>query len=167
MRLLRIAAESAAGGEGCVVTVTGDPGIGKSCLLEAFTREIGPDTLVLEGRCSYVEGVPPYYPWVEVISSYIHSADPVMQDGVISEHAAVIGEVVPVVREAYGNLTKPASLERPDSARFRFFQSVAAVLKEAAGKHGLIIILHDLHWVDRSSAALLSYILGEISEAPL
>ena len=167
MRLLKIAAESAARGEGCVITVTGDPGIGKTCLLETFAREIGSDTRVLEGHCSYVEGAPPYFPWVEIISSYINATEPAMLESVLGEHAAVIAEVVPAVRKALGKVEKPTPLERPDSAQFRFFHSVAIVLKEAAKKNGLLIILHDLHWVDKSSAALLGYILGELGKAPL
>ena len=71
MRRLTFLAEDLIRGRGCVATVTGDPGIGKSYLLETFVSEISAEVPVLEGRCSYVEGAPPYHPWVEIISSYI------------------------------------------------------------------------------------------------
>lgn len=167
MRQLRTAAEDAANGRGCVVTVTGDPGIGKSCLLEAFAREISASAMVLEGRCSYAEGVPPYFPWVQIISGYVSAAEPAVLRTVMGDRSSVIAEVVQPVREALGELEAPVPLEHPGSARFRFFQSVAAILKRAAENRTLVVILHDLHWVDRPSAALLSYLLGEIEDAPL
>jgi DNA-binding CsgD family transcriptional regulator/tetratricopeptide (TPR) repeat protein len=167
MRQLKTAAEDAANGRGCVVTVTGDPGIGKSRLLEAFAREVSAGALVLEGRCSYAEGAPPYFPWVQIISGYVSATEPELLRTVMGEHSSVIAEVVQPVRGALGDLEAPVPLEEPGSSRFRYFQSVAAILKRAAENRTLVVILHDLHWVDKPSAALLSYLLGEIEEAPL
>jgi predicted ATPase/DNA-binding CsgD family transcriptional regulator len=167
MRRLKTAAEAAAQGQGCVVTVTGDPGIGKSRLLEEFAGEISNSALVLEGRCSYAEGAPPYFPWVQIITAYVRATKPELLRRVMGEHSSVIAEVVPPVREALGELQAPVPLEHPGSARFRFFQSVAAILRRAAEKRPLVIVLHDLHWVDAPSTALLGYLLGEIEKARL
>jgi DNA-binding CsgD family transcriptional regulator/tetratricopeptide (TPR) repeat protein len=167
MRQLKTAAEDAANGQGCVVTVTGDPGIGKSRLLETFAREVSTGSLVLGGRCSYAEGAPPYLPWVQVISGYVSATESELLRTVMGGHSSVIAEVVQPVREALGELEAPVPLEQPGSARFRFFQSVASILKRAAENRTLIVILHDLHWVDKPSSALLTYLLGEIAEAPL
>ncbi len=145
MRQLQTAAEAAAGGQGCVVTVTGDPGIGKSRLLEEFAGKISSRARVLEGRCSYAEGAPPYYPWVQVIAGYVSAARPAPLRRVLGEHASVIAEVVQPVGEALGELAAPVPLEHPGSARFRFFQSVAAVLRRVAEERTLVVLLHDLH----------------------
>lgn len=167
MRQLKTAAGEAARGRGCVVTVTGDPGIGKSRLLEAFVAEVGTDVQVLEGRCSFAEGAPPYLPWAQIINGYVSAAEPTQLRAVMGEHSPVIADVVRSVREALGGPETPVPLEQPGSARFRFFQSVAAVLKRAAETRPLVVILHDLHWVDRPSGALLKYLLGELQAAPL
>lgn len=167
MRHLKIAAEAAAHGRGCVVTVTGDPGIGKSRLLEEFAGEISDRALVLEGRCSYAEGAPPYFLWVQIITGYVEATKPDTLRRVMGENSSVIAEVVQPVREALGELQGPVPLEHPGSARFRFFQSVAAILRRAAEKRTLVIVLHDLHWVDSPSAAMLGYLLGEIEKSRL
>ena len=165
MRRLKTAAEAAAHGQGCVVTVTGDPGIGKSRLLDEFAGEISDRALVLEGRCSYAEGAPPYFPWAQIITGYVRATKPELLRRVIGEHSSVIAEVIPSVREALGELQAPVPLDHPGSARFRFFQSVSAILRKAAEKRTLVLVLHDLHWVDSASAALLGYLLGEIERA--
>jgi len=167
MRRLKTAAEAAARGQGCVVTVFGDPGIGKSRLLQEFAREISDQALVLEGRCSYAEGAPPYFPWVQIITRYVRATKPALLRRVMGEHSSVIAEVVPPVGEALGELRSPVPLEHPGSARFRFFQSVATSLGRAAERRTLVIVLQDLHWVDAPSAALLGYLLGEIEKARL
>jgi DNA-binding CsgD family transcriptional regulator/DNA replicative helicase MCM subunit Mcm2 (Cdc46/Mcm family) len=167
MQRLQAATEVAARGQGCVVTVTGDPGIGKSRLLEEFVGEISHRALVLEGRCSYVEGAPPYFPWVQVITGIVRATKPEVLRKVMGGFSSVLAEVVPPVREALGKLQAPVPLEHPGSARFRFFQSVVAILRRVAEKRTLVLVLHDLHWVDPPSAALLGYLLGEIERARL
>ena len=167
MRRLKTAAEVADHGQGCVVTVTGDPGIGKSRLLEEFACEISGRALVLEGRCAYAEGAPPYFPWVQIITGYVRATKPELLRRVMGEHSSVIAEVVQPISEVLGEIQPPVPLEHPGSARFRFFHSVAAILRRAAEKRTLVIVLHDLHWVDSPSAALLSYLLVEIEKARL
>jgi len=167
LQQLQTAAEVAARGEGCVVTVTGDPGIGKSRLMAEFARKIGDRARVLEGRCSYAEGAPPYFPWVQMIAGYAKAARPALLRRVLGDHASVIAEVVKPVGKALGELAAPVPLEHPGSARFRFCQSVAAVLKRVAEERVLVVLLHDLHWADAPSAALLAHFLGEIESARL
>jgi hypothetical protein len=77
MRLLREAADRAVHGEGGVVFLYGEAGIGKTRL----TRELGAyarlrGMQVLYGRCPALfrmDGVPPYVLWSEVIKDYLHS----------------------------------------------------------------------------------------------
>ncbi len=52
-------------GRATAVVVTGEPGIGKTRLVEAFAARRGVE--VRWGRCSQVGGAPPYWPWQQVL----------------------------------------------------------------------------------------------------
>jgi len=64
---LRRALEIAAGGEGQVVGLAGDPGLGKSRLALEFRRLAEPDTTVLEGRCLSYGASIAYLPLFELV----------------------------------------------------------------------------------------------------
>ena len=67
---LRSAIDRACVGEGGAALVTGEPGIGKSRLLEEATRDCASRGLVvLWGRASEAGGAPAFWPWLQVLRS--------------------------------------------------------------------------------------------------
>ena len=71
MEFLKSSLESATNGEGSVCLIGGEPGIGKSRIAEevaAFALSQGIPTL--KGRCYEEKGVPPFWPWLQVVRRY-------------------------------------------------------------------------------------------------
>ncbi|MGY1733816.1 BTAD domain-containing putative transcriptional regulator [Geodermatophilus sp. SYSU D01045] len=59
-------------GRGTAVVVTGEPGIGKTRLVEAFAARAG--AAVRWGRCAEIGGAPPYWPWQQVLGGLPEAA---------------------------------------------------------------------------------------------
>src|SRR5207244_10628519 len=70
---LRGGLERSVAGRGSVFMVVGEPGIGKTTLLDEFSARVRSDFLVLWGRCWESGGAPAYWPWVQVIRAYAHA----------------------------------------------------------------------------------------------
>ena len=104
----------AVAGQGRLVMLAGEPGIGKTRTAE----ELGvlaehQGVRVLWGRCYEEEGVPPYWPWVQAIRSYIREKDPEELRSVMGAGAEHIAEIVADVWERLPGLRTPPQVE-PD-----------------------------------------------------
>jgi hypothetical protein len=75
MDILRTTLEEALAGQGRLVMLGGEPGIGKTRTaqeLAALAAQQGGQ--VLWGRCHEEHGAPPYWPWVQSIRAYVHES---------------------------------------------------------------------------------------------
>lgn len=161
--------DAAARGEGGVVLLSGEPGIGKSRLLrEVSDKALSDGWLVLSGRAYDTEGMPPYLPFVEVLHQYVRvSSEDDLQP--IADNAPEIARLVPeiVARFPADPSARPRS---PESERYALFQGVSDVLLHAADSseaRGLLICLDDLHWADRSTLELFQHLTRKLSATRL
>ena len=68
MATARAALHEAMAGDGQLLLITGEPGIGKSALLSQLTEEaVAAGARVLRGNCWAGEGAPAYWPWTQVL----------------------------------------------------------------------------------------------------
>ena len=140
---LKAALEDALSGHGRMVTLVGEPGIGKTrTSQELATYANLRNAQVLWGRCYEEQGVPPYWPWVQAIRSYVREKDPQELSAEMGSGASEIAEIVSDVRERLPGLSPATTLE-PEQARFRLFDSISAFLKSASLKQPLVLVLDD------------------------
>ncbi|MCH8802301.1 MAG: AAA family ATPase [Chloroflexi bacterium] len=157
--------DSSMAGQGRLVMLAGEPGIGKTrTATELASKAQERGAQVYWGWCYEGEGAPPYWPWIQSIRSYVRSATATQLESEMGSNAATIATLLPEVHEKLPGLMTPPELE-PEQARFRLFDSIAAFLKNASATTPLVIVLEDLHWADRSSLMLCEFISREISDA--
>ena len=109
---LKAALEDALSGRGRMVTLVGEPGIGKTRTATELATYAGlRGAQVLWGRCYEDVGAPPYWPWVQVIRSYVREREPEQLRSEMGAGAADIAEIVSDVREQLPDLKPPPELE--------------------------------------------------------
>jgi len=69
--------EAVRGGHARVVLLAGEPGIGKTRLLDEVALRTAQDgAIVLRGNASEAEGMPPFLPFLEALGRYIRATPP-------------------------------------------------------------------------------------------
>ncbi len=167
--------DMARAGEGSLVLVSGEAGIGKTHLIEALTvyaRLQKVDTL--QGRCyEYeIEGAPPYQPFIEALRGYITRAlsDAIMQEQVrkhLGSSADELAQLISEVRQLVPYVEPVMPLLDPAAKQTRPFHSVTSFLSETAADTPLLLLLEDLQWADRASLELLRYLVRNTRRTPL
>ena len=151
---LAAAWRSAAGGVAQLVLVTGEPGIGKSRLVEELRSYCAHDgALAAEARAYPAEGAVAYGPvvaWLrsEALAPRLRRLDRV--------HVSELARLLP-------ELGRPEPLPEAEQ-RQRLFAALAEVL---APSTPLLLIADDLQWFDRATLQFLHYLLRAQGAAPL
>jgi tetratricopeptide (TPR) repeat protein len=158
LRELKSSIELAASGHGQVVLVEGEPGIGKTRLLQeaqVYGRLRG--FTVLVGRCYEQETGIPYLPFIEVFQGRFRgmSRADLLDD--LGETAPEFVKLIPEVRRTLPDVEPSPPLE-PIQERLRLFSSVAEYLTNLSHRTPLVLVLEDLHWADAASLALLQHL---------
>jgi predicted ATPase/DNA-binding CsgD family transcriptional regulator len=150
--------EAAKEGHARVVLLKGEPGIGKTRLLdEVALRTAQEGAIVLRGRAFDAEGMPPFLPFLEALGRYIRETP---QDQLRTQVAAVpqlLASLLPELAVYLPDLHAPLPLP-PEQARLRLFEAIGTFLEAISASRALVLILDDLHWADTASLALLCYL---------
>jgi predicted ATPase len=144
-------------GEGSLVFVTGEAGIGKTRLLmelKAYAKLRG--AMFLVGNC-YKEGAVPYKPWIEVIREYFRRSQLQLLHRVVGIHSAEIVKLVPDAVSKLGVVPSLPSLT-PEGERLRLFEAVTQFFINASKETPLVLFLDNLQWADLSTMQVLHYL---------
>ncbi len=162
---LRVALNETLAGKGHLFMLVGEPGSGKTRMTEQIaTYALLCNAQVLIGSCYEGEGAPAFWPWLQIVRSYVQDLEADKLQSIMGPGAADIAQVVSEIKETLPDLPPPPTLE-PEQARFRLFDSVTTFLKNASKLRPLVVILDDLHWADKPSLLLLQFLARELKDA--
>lgn len=139
---MRVVSAALDGDETRVLAFVGEPGIGKTRLLEELARAASErGARVLKGRAFEAEGLRPYGAWIDALRSAPlgPSADPFRE-------------------ELAGLLPELGRADRGLSDRSRLFDAVRGLLVALADEGQVVVLIDDVQWCDEASAALLHYL---------
>lgn len=159
--------EAARAGDGGLVLIAGEAGIGKTRLAEAVASEAEQSAVrVLWGRAWEGAGAPAFWPWVQILRPLTLDRPLPTVRAELGSGAVDIAHLMPEVRERLADLPVPHNIE-PEQARFRIFDAVTRFLQRASQVQPLLLVLDDLHWADTPSLLLLQYLIHQLGEARL
>jgi DNA-binding SARP family transcriptional activator len=134
-----------------VLLVTGEPGLGKSRLIdELCSAARARGATVLEGRAFEAEAGRPFGPWVDALRQL---------------PPAVVGTAL---GGDLGALLPELNRGGAPQSRDRLFAAVVQLLSAGGrGTPAVVVALDDVHWLDAASAELLHYVARTCREQPL
>ena len=170
---LRAACAQAADGRGATIAIVGDAGTGKSRLCDELLRSPGlEDWLVLRvAVASYAESTP-YHPLVELLRGHLHVESGEPAERIRERAAAVLGTLEEDHRRALLTLLDAGAPDDgllavdPAHWRERVMAALEGWLLGEARRHPVALVIENLQWVDRETAAFLDRLaLATVSAA--
>jgi class 3 adenylate cyclase/tetratricopeptide (TPR) repeat protein len=164
-------------GLGQVVGVVGEAGVGKSRLLLEFRKQLpAGETTFVEGRCLHYGGAMPYLPVLDILRSYFeikeHDREWIIKKKIIEKTAeldtALEGSVAPFQELLSLKVDDEGYLRlEPQERKERTFEAIRDLLVRESEKKTLIVVIEDLHWIDKTSEDLLDYLIGWLANAQI
>jgi predicted ATPase len=162
-------------GEGQVVTIMGEAGIGKSRLVRRFHQQLAgtPHTWLEAGAGAFFQNTP-FYAVTELLRQIVGeapSSDLLIQ---LESRLAEVGlkppEAIPLLAPLL-NLQlppeNPPSTLSPENQRRRLLATLVAWILGSARTQPLVSVIEDLHWVDPSTLELIQLLVEQGATAPL
>ncbi len=160
-RDLRAAFDQAVEGRGSLLCVAGEPGIGKTTLVEDFLAELATANQfsVAHGRCSErLAGTEAYLPLLEALESLLQS-DQRIATAMKQLAPTWYAQVVPLSGEGEESARLLAEVKAASQERMK--RELANFLQSVAHPRPLVLFFDDLHWADVSTIDLLSFLAGK------
>jgi predicted ATPase len=158
---LRVALASAMTGEGRLICVSGEPGLGKTTLVEDFLSEASTGAtgcLVGRGRCSEsLAGAEAYLPVLEALEGLVRTGgDPVRRALKVLAPTWFV-QVAPLASAGDSSAERLADQARQASQE-RVKREARAFLHEVARTRPVVLFIDDVHWADPATVDLLGYL---------
>jgi len=156
--------EKAHRGEGQLLLVSGEPGVGKTRLVrELVTRAEVSGSLAGVGECYTTDGAP-FGPFAQIVRNLLRNGaqPPTLPDFVLADLLLL----APDLRLYYPNVPPNPTMD-PQSEKVRIFENFVAFCQALCQRSSLLLLLEDVHWADSGSLSLLHHLVRRARRLPL
>jgi class 3 adenylate cyclase/tetratricopeptide (TPR) repeat protein len=163
-------------GEGQCVIVTGEPGIGKSRLLEQFRSKLNDVHLWIEAAGERFSESTPFHTVIKLLEQALGWPGEASADERIDQLQRALrfseldpSEMLPLIADL---LKLPSAAHAsaqlaPEEARRRLMGGLTSWILKLAERQPLILAVEDLHWVDPSTIELLGMLKEQQTRVPI
>ncbi len=160
----------AVAGNGRVVFITGEPGIGKTSLSDEFLRRARsryPAMLISRGRCVEQYGTgEAYLPFLDAVGALLDGTGRERLASVMRTYAPTWCTQLPAAFASTGALER-LQQETIGATKDRMMREMGDALTTFAASTPIVLLLEDLHWADPSSVDLLRHLCQRITNQRL
>ena len=165
LALLRDKYAKAEGGQGQLLLISGEPGIGKSRLVMELTQRLAQPFALMSFQCSSYHTSSAWYPVIrclERVAGITHDAAP---DAKLQKLATAVGDLLDEPGETVALLAALLSIPAdrsyapldlsPQPQKNRTFAALLDLFKAQSRKQPVLLVFEDVHWIDPTSLELL------------
>jgi len=177
LALLRTYLGRATAGQGQVVGIMGEPGMGKSRLLQAFRSDaIRSGAKVLTGYCQSYGTDAPYLALSHAVQQWVGIQE---RDNTAAREVKVRSGCrafnvdpdiwIPSILHLLGTEGDSETVKSltPQQCRGQTFAALYQLIAQSSQRQPLVVAIEDLHWVDPSTEAFLSSLAEAIDRLPV
>jgi DNA-binding CsgD family transcriptional regulator len=167
---LRLLVDRAKSGQGQVVLLSGEAGIGKSRLVaEIKTYAAAHNVLIVQGSCFPTDHAIPYAPLLDLLRSFLSGYSSALHASEVEPVAQAFLPLLPDIGHVLADGTSPLTLPQldPEQEKRRRFESLAHFLTSQARSRPVLLVVEDLHWSDDTSLEFLHYLARRCPAHPL
>jgi class 3 adenylate cyclase/tetratricopeptide (TPR) repeat protein len=176
LNVLMQAFERAEGGRGEVVVISGEPGIGKSRLIQEFRKRLADRAGWLEGAALSFGRSFALHPLTDLVRRAIGVKSGEMPDAIIAriEEGVLARDPnfrpsIPFLRYLLLSDAKDSEVGRldPQLRRAEIFRAVRALMLRDCSQRPQICVFEDLQWIDRATEEYLRFFVDSVPTHPL
>lgn len=160
--------DRAQAGQGHLVLVSGEAGIGKSRLTEElsqYVRQRG--SWVAGGRCYEYERALPRGPLADILRDLLAITDARFLGRLLPWQAAELVRLTPELRARFPSLPADRGEICTGQEQTRLFDAITFFLLNLVQQNPLLLVLEDLHWASDSTLTWLHYLTRRLADAPI
>jgi AAA ATPase domain/Bacterial regulatory protein, Fis family len=164
-------------GQGQVVGIVGEPGVGKSRLLDEFRRSLaGQRVTYLEGRCLSYGSPMPYGPVLDLLRNHCGIIATESPEAITEKVRVSLGEVgmdpaqgVPYLLHLLGVVAEKEELAvlSPEILKARTCATLRQLTLRGSQEQSLILAVEDLQWIDQTSEDLLASLVESLASTSI
>jgi class 3 adenylate cyclase/tetratricopeptide (TPR) repeat protein len=163
--------ERARAGQGQVVFLVGEAGIGKSRLLLELRRRVGDGAAWQEGHCLSFGKAMAFHPLVDLLQRQFgveegdgEAAIAAKIERGVTTVGAALGPVAPYLRALLSIDPGDADVRAmsPAQRRGETFEALRRLLVHAADQRPQVLVIEDLHWIDGASEQFLTALVDSV-----
>ena len=168
----------ACAGRGQAVGTVGEAGVGKSRIVHEFARSLASaDVVYAVGQCTGQSQFTPYVPIIEVLRTLFHidegdDADAIQ--GKVRRGLGDLGSPLDAAAPLFDELLAPGASDDtqllgldPSARRKRMLEALLAVTAAMTQHRPMVVVIEDLHWIDRSSEHCLNGLVQSLGRLRL